>query len=164
MYALAILAHAVAVHTTSLPLVLDGCSTASAIDAAEIRELDPAAPETVDRIADLLRAPDGATCLMESWVLVRAYRAQPEPEVVAHALAAGLASDAAHIAARAARLVRVLGVADPAAFAAIIHRPELTTRAWGALRTELGAMAPSPRKAELAAALAVTSPTATAGR
>ncbi|MFO0750542.1 MAG: hypothetical protein U1F43_33465 [Myxococcota bacterium] len=164
MHALLLVANVIAMHTTEMPLVLDGCNTASAVRAAEIREMAPEDPNTLASIADLLLEPDGATCLMESWVLVNVYRAQPGSEIVAHTLVSGLASSQPHIAARAARLVRVLGVADPKAFLNLIHRREMTSNAWSVLRNDLGSMMSSPRKDVLAFALEATAPVATASQ
>lgn len=167
MHALAILANVISLQTADLkandvPLVLDGCNTASALLAADIREMPVGDESTLASVADLLLEPDGATCLMESWVLVDLYKAHPDSEIIAHTLVAGLASDKPHIAARAARLVRVLGVADPKGFIELIHRREMTTGAWSALRHDLAAMHSSTRKDLLAFALEVIAPVATA--
>lgn len=157
MHALLLVANVIALHTVETPrLVLDGCNTASSERAAHIAAMDPAAPETLVEVVDLLDEPDGATCLMESWTLVKLYHAQPAARGwVASTLAWGLAdvAEAPHIAARAARLTRVLGVGDVSAFAAIVQRVEDRQAALEVLRDDLGAMPASARKTELLAAI-----------
>jgi len=166
MNALLIVAHAIALQSAEAPLVLDDCGSDSAARAAVIARMDPAASDTLASVAELLLEPDGATCLMESWALVALHRAQPGTEIVTRTLVDGLASDRPHVAARAARLVRVLGVGDAAAFVTIIRRPEMTPGAWRVLDQELSSMRASPRKHTLAFAVEIARPAtaATAAR
>lgn len=159
MHALLLVANVFAMNVTEAPLVLDGCSTASAERAAQIAALDPQDPATLDSIAEFLHVPDGETCLLETWTLARVYHAQPDSSLVSATLVHALASDEAHIAARAARIVRVIGVGDAGAFAAIIRQPDLTLSGWHALRVELATMHASPRQEMLARTLDGVAPT-----
>lgn len=161
MHALLLVANVIALHTTEAPsLVLDGCNTASAERASAIATMDPAAPETLGAVVDLLDAPDGAICLMESWTLVKLYHAQPAARAwVATTLAWGLADGAMpHVSARAAHLTRILGVGDADAFAVVARRVETSGTALDALRTELDAMRAGTRRSELVASLAEVAP------
>lgn len=149
MNTLLIVANMIAINTAEAPLVLDGCNTASADRAAQIADMPAGGAETMDAVADLLAEPDGAVCLMESWTLVRVYHAQGANQLIAQALADGLSSDEPHIAARAARLTRVLGVGDASAFAAVLLRAERTDAVYQVMANELDSMPPSASKSAL---------------
>ena len=76
-----------------------------------------------------------------------------------------MGSREAHIAARAARLVRVLGVGDAKVFAELIDDADMTPGAWRALRGELASMPEGWRKDALVSAVEQARPvTATRGR
>ncbi len=128
------------------PLVLDGCNTASAVRAAEIREMRPGHSDTLAAMADLLIEKDGAICLMESDVLVRTFRAHPSSEIIARTLVVALASDKRHIADRAAELAMTIGLGDPAGFGRMLRRDEMNRGAWVVLRTALHELEPSAQK------------------
>ena len=132
-----------------MPLVLDGCNTASAIRAAEIREMSVRDNDTLANVADLLLEKDGAICLMESEVLVDLFAAHPGSDIVAHTLVQGLGSDMPHIAARAAELVVKIGFADTDGYGRLLRRADVSKTAWRALRIELDQLPRSPRQSVL---------------
>jgi len=133
-----------------IPLVLDGCNTASAIRAAQVREMKLGRPDTLAEVADLLLEPDGAICLMESEVLVDLHRAQKGTEIIARTLVVGLSSERAHVARRAAQLIVEIGRVDTKSMSTLLMRDEMTRRAWDVLRTAIDDLAPSAKKSSLA--------------
>jgi len=149
MNALVLIAHVIASHPGHAPAPIAGCSITSAERAAVIDRMDPADDDTLAAVADLLLEPDGASCLLDTWVLVEVAHAAPTSAIAPRALAVALASDRPAVAARAARLLRVLGVADPAAFGRVVRRAEIDQGALVVLGQELAAMPAGPRRAAL---------------
>ncbi|MCC6622491.1 MAG: hypothetical protein IT385_14600 [Deltaproteobacteria bacterium] len=129
-----------------LPLVLDGCNTASAIRAAHIREMAPGKSDTLAAVADLLLEEDGAICLMESDVLVDLFRAQKNTDIIARTLVVGLASDRPHVAARAGQLITRIGLVDAKGFARLLTRDEMNRAAWNVVRAAIHDLAPGAKK------------------
>jgi len=110
---------------TQGPMVLDGCSTQSAIRTAEICLMPIDHPRTREFIGELLGKDDGAICMMESSLLVDLHRAKNNGPLVARALAWNLASGKPHLIDRAHELVAQIGKSEPTGFGKLLRRIEI---------------------------------------
>lgn len=111
-------------------VALAGCTTPSAIRTAEIRLTaadDARMPGLLD---ELLHQADGATCLLESEVLLNLHHNAHVRDQVATAFIAGLNAPAADVKGRAQLLVSKVRVADPVGYDEIMRRAEDARGLW----------------------------------
>ena len=111
-------------------LVLAGCTTSSAIRAAEIRLTSPHDARMPVLLDELLRNSDGALCLLESEVLVQLHQSGRARELVTQAFVAGLNVQDAPAKGRAWMLAARIRVADPGAYDEIVRRAEDARGVW----------------------------------
>lgn len=124
-------------------VVLDGCGNASAARVAELARTPAESPRVHGLLELLLTREDGATCLMESRVLVTLHRSGRAHDLVERALLTGLRAKARHVSTRAAELASEIRVFDPAAYDGLMRRAGARGGAWGAF-----SHGPDPREPE----------------
>lgn len=142
MFAALFIVSTLTAHTAPAPTqtVLAGCSTASAIRAAEIRLTAPDATNMRDLLGDILAERDGAACLLESDVLVSLYRSGANKDLVGSALAIGLASDDAAVSRRADAVAGQVRDFDPAGYDDVLRKIDGKRGSWRSFGT-----GPAPR-------------------
>jgi len=144
---------AMLIHTFASTTSPTACAPLDAARVAQLADADVHAPTTLDAIEAIADEPGGIRCLLDSWTLAKVYLAQHRPAALTALLARALEQRDDALAARAANVVRILGVASPDAFADIVGRVELTARGLARLQAELDHMPAGAKKDLLSASL-----------
>jgi len=117
--------------------------------AALVAEADHSGALAARPLVEEALARGGFAALAKGWTLARVMVSAGAPDAVAAALAEAVSGDDAALAARAATILRVVGVARPEALAVVLAQATMNARGREALGAALARMPGSERRAAL---------------